>query len=232
VRALLTKEPLKSIHQFIHAPATLLGFAQSLGILPRMRIIGIDPGLQLTGYGVIDYQPIRPALIDGGVIRLKPKDSIADRLVELERELDELFEEHQPQVCAVEQVYSHYAHPRTAILMGHARGVILLAARRRGLRVEQYAANRIKQSLTGHGHASKPQMQRAIQSQWNLATRPEPPDVADALAVALCCGQALNGLLIEKADPHRRPRPRRAGRDNGFAALLAARGYSVREVRR
>jgi len=155
-----------------------------------MRILGIDPGLRLTGYGVIDYAPMRPKLVDGGVLRLNTKTPIPDRLVELETELDKLVEEHQPQIVAVEQLYSHYAHPRTAILMGHARGVILLVARRRGLRIEQYAANRIKQSLTGYGHAGKGQMQRAIQSVWNLAKAPEPPDVADALAVALCCGQA------------------------------------------
>src|SRR4029453_934699 len=111
---------------------------------------------------------------------------IADRLVELERELDSLFDEFKPDVCAVEQLYAHYNHPRTAILMGHARGVILLVAARRGAIIEQYAANRIKQSLTGHGHAGKAQMQRAIQSMWNLKSAPEPPDVADALAVALC----------------------------------------------
>jgi crossover junction endodeoxyribonuclease RuvC len=156
-----------------------------------MRIIGIDPGLQITGYGVIDWKPVRPALLDAGVIRLKPKTSLADRLVELETELDSLFDEHKPDAAAVEQLYSNYAHPRTAILMGHARGVILLVTRRRGVRVEEFAANRIKQSLTGHGHASKPQMQRAVQHQWNLKELPEPPDVADALAVALCCGQAL-----------------------------------------
>jgi crossover junction endodeoxyribonuclease RuvC len=156
-----------------------------------MRILGIDPGLQITGYGVIDcIVPLRPTLVDGGVIRLKPKTPLADRLVELEIELESLFDEHKPDVCAVEQLYAHYNHPRTAILMGHARGVILLVATRRGARVEQYAANRIKQSLTGHGHAGKQQMQRAIQSMWNLKSPPQPPDVADALAVALCCSRA------------------------------------------
>jgi crossover junction endodeoxyribonuclease RuvC len=155
-----------------------------------MRILGIDPGLRITGYGVIDYAPIRPALVDGGVIRLNVKASIADRLVELETELETLFDEHKPDICAIEQLYSHYAHPRTAILMGHARGVIMLVARRRGAAVESFPANRIKQSLTGHGHASKSQMQRAVQSLWNLKAAPEPPDVADALAVALCCGRA------------------------------------------
>jgi len=165
-----------------------------------VRIIGIDPGLQITGYGVVDWKPLRPALVDGGVIRLKPKTSIPDRLVELESELEGLFSEHKPDACAVEQLYSNYAHPRTAILMGHARGVILLVARRRGVRVEEFAANRIKQSLTGHGHASKDQMQRAVQHQWNLAKLPEPPDVADALAVALCCGQALGMQKLNHRD--------------------------------
>ena len=154
-----------------------------------MRILGIDPGLRLTGYGVIDYHLARPGLVDAGVIRLKEKTPIPDRLVELERELDAIVVEHKPEVCAVEQLYSSYAHPRTAILMGHARGVILLVARRHGLRVEQFAANRIKQSLTSFGHAGKDQMQRAIQSVFRLRDVPEPPDVADALAVALACGR-------------------------------------------
>ncbi len=170
-------------------------YKQSGAAFRTMRILGIDPGLRLTGYGVLDYQPLRPKLVDGGVIRLKLKTPLADRLVELEIELDALLDEHKPDVCAVEQLYSHYAHPRTAILMGHARGVVLLAARRRGVQVEQFAANRIKQSVTGHGHASKSQMQRAIQSQWNLDKPPDPPDVADALAVALCCGMHLDRVL-------------------------------------
>ena len=105
--------------------------------------------------------------------------------------MDSLFDEYKPDICAVEQLYAHYKHPRTAILMGHARGIILLVAQRRGIRVEQFAANRIKQSVVGHGHAGKAQMQRAIQSLWNLKEAPEPPDVADALAVALCCGRFI-----------------------------------------
>lgn len=164
-----------------------------------MRILGIDPGLQITGYGVIEGHPMRPKLVDAGVIRLKPRTALEQRLVELEGELESIFEEHQPRVCAVEQLYAHYAHPRTAILMGHARGVILLVAQRRGVQLEQYAANRIKQSVAGHGHASKTQMQRAIQSQWKLSSLPEPPDVADALAVALCCGRNLAGAKVKSA---------------------------------
>jgi len=164
-----------------------------------MRILGIDPGLQITGYGVVEYEnSLQPKLIDAGVVRLSARESLAQRLAELERELDDLLNEHKPDVCAVEQLYSHYKHPRTAILMGHARGVILLVAARRGVRIEQYPANRIKQSLTGFGHASKLQMQRAVQATWKLRKLPQPPDVADAIAVALCCGVQLQPLAVRR----------------------------------
>jgi crossover junction endodeoxyribonuclease RuvC len=163
-----------------------------------MRILGIDPGLRLTGYGVIDYHPLKPVLIDGGVIRLTEKTPVAARLLELETELDAILAEHRPDVCAVEQLYAHYAHPRTAILMGHARGVVLLCATRRGVRTEEYPANRIKQSVTGHGHAGKHQMQLAIQAIWKLAQVPEPPDVADALGIALCCGREMDLESLRK----------------------------------
>jgi len=157
-----------------------------------MRILGIDPGLVLTGYGVIDWKLLRPALVCGGVVRLSARSSMPQRLAELEAELQALFDEFKPDVCAVEQLYAHYTHPRTAILMGHARGVILLVAQRQGIRIEQFAANRIKQAVVGHGHAGKAQVQRAIQAMWNLRQPPDPPDVADALAIAVCCGRNIS----------------------------------------
>lgn len=157
------------------------------------RILGIDPGLQLCGYGVIDFDVRHPKLLDGGVIRLNAKHSVASRLVEIETELDAILKEHKPQAMAIEQLYAHYAHPRTAIIMGHARGVMLLVAQRRGVAIHEYSANRVKKNLTGNGHAKKDQMQRAVQNLWQLPEPPEPPDVADALAVALCCGRALAG---------------------------------------
>jgi crossover junction endodeoxyribonuclease RuvC len=156
-----------------------------------MKILGIDPGLQITGYGVVEFRLATPKLIDGGVIRLSPKLTIPQRLVELESELDSLLAEHTPDICAVEQIYSHYNHPRTAILMAHARGVILLAAQRRNVRVKEFSANRIKQSLVGFGHAGKGQIQRGIQQIFRLKEPLRPPDVSDALAAALCCGQSL-----------------------------------------
>src|SRR5207249_12032118 len=100
--------------------------------------------------------------------------------------LVEVIEQFRPEAVAVEQLYAHYNHPRTAILMGHARGVVFLAAAQRGLPVASYNATRIKKTITGSGRASKDQVQRTIQRELGLAKVPEPPDVADALAVALC----------------------------------------------
>ncbi len=157
-----------------------------------MRVLGIDPGLLRTGYGVLDCAKnvVVPKLIDAGIIRLTPKTTVAARLVELEAELNELMDECKPQACADEKLYAHYKHPMTAILMGHARGVILLCAQRRGIELVELSANRIKKNLTGHGHASKAQMQRSVQQLFKLKELPEPPDVADAIAIALCAARA------------------------------------------
>jgi crossover junction endodeoxyribonuclease RuvC len=106
------------------------------------------------------------------------------RLVQLQTDLDEIIVTHKPQRLAVEKLYAHYAHPRTAILMGHARGVILLCARARGLEIEHLPSTAVKKAMTGHGHASKEQMQRAVQVQCRLAELPTPPDLADAIAIA------------------------------------------------
>lgn len=173
--------------------------------MPHVRLLGIDPGTRLTGYGVIDYDPrspLRPRLVDGGVIRLNTARPVADRLVELADELEALLKEHRPVAVAVEEVYAHYNHPKTAIIMAHARGVMLLCCRRRNIPVHELSANRVKQSLTGYGHADKVQMQRAVQAQWNLPALPEPPDVADALAVALCLGRsgAVDDLAVIAAE--------------------------------
>jgi crossover junction endodeoxyribonuclease RuvC len=160
---------------------------------PPQRILGIDPGLRLTGYGIVDLTPgeLEPTLIEGGVFRLDAKADMEQRLVQLRDDLRGLIEEHRPQRVAVEQLYAHYAHPRTAILMGHARGVILLCAAERSLPIEHLPSTEVKKSLTGHGHASKRQMQLAVQSQCGLAEAPEPADVADAIAIALCHARRL-----------------------------------------
>jgi len=93
-------------------------------------------------------------------------------------------------------LYSHYAHPKTAILMGHARGVILQSCAEAGIELKSFSATRIKKSTTGNGRASKPQMQRTIQSLLSLPALPEPDDVADAIAVSLCCANEAGSVLV------------------------------------
>src|SRR5207237_8142141 len=111
---------------------------------------------------------------------------LAQRVRSLYDGILEVIDQFHPQTVAVEQLYAHYDHPRTAILMGHARGVIFLAAAQKDVPVVSYNATRIKKTITGSGRASKDQVQRTIQRKLGLAKLPEPPDVADALAVALC----------------------------------------------
>ena len=156
-----------------------------------MRVLGIDPGLRLTGYGLVEVRPgaIEPTLLEGGVIKLDAKTSIADRLVQLAEDLNGLLESLSPTRVAVEKLFAHYAHPRTALVMGHARGVILLCAAQHGLAIEELGATEVKKSVTGNGHASKEQMQRAVQAQYRLAQPPSPPDVADAIAIATCAAR-------------------------------------------
>lgn len=152
-----------------------------------MRILGIDPGLRLTGYGLVEVIPgqIEPRLIEGGVLRLITSGTIEERLGRLHQEITELIDELQPQRMAIEKLFAHYKHPRTAILMAHARGVILLAARQKQLEVSNLPSTEVKKAITGYGHASKTQMQLAVQTQCRLPEPPSPPDVADAIAIAL-----------------------------------------------
>jgi crossover junction endodeoxyribonuclease RuvC len=151
------------------------------------RILGIDPGLRITGYGVVESSPQRPIVCEAGVIRsADAQTSMASRILSVYNGIVEIIEQFRPAVLAVEQLYAHYQHPRTAILMGHARGAILLAAAQKGLDVVSYNATRVKKTITGNGRASKDQVQRTIQRELGLAQVPDPPDVSDALAVALC----------------------------------------------
>ena len=153
-----------------------------------IRIIGIDPGLNITGYGVVTARGGDVKLMEAGVIRLPPAkgDNLPARLESLFSELQDIMREFDPRAMCLEEVYSHADYPRTAILMGHARGVICLAAKLQGIPVLNFPAKRVKQSVTGNGNASKSQVQRAVQNFFSLNRTPHPSDVADALAVALC----------------------------------------------
>lgn len=178
------------------------------------RIIGIDPGLRVTGYAVLEWQaaptslgssqagsaklpPIPAALVPGltkqririveaGVVRVASGPSMELRLRELKESLDEILSDCRPQIMALEQLYAHYERTQPAILMGHARGVIMLSAAEHEVPVTSYSATSVKKTVSGHGRAPKEQMQAAVCHHLGLKTTPEPHDVADALAIALC----------------------------------------------
>ncbi|MHB1155737.1 MAG: crossover junction endodeoxyribonuclease RuvC [Phycisphaerales bacterium] len=158
-----------------------------------MRVLGIDPGLRITGYACVELLPsgIEPKLVEAGVLAFKPQTPTETRLLQLHTDLAALIAELHPTRLAVEKLYAHYAHPRTAILMAHARGVILLAGTQAQLPITHLASTEVKKSLTGNGHASKQQIQLAVASQCKLAQPPNPPDVADAIAIALTCARRL-----------------------------------------
>lgn len=154
-----------------------------------IRILGVDPGLQVTGYAVLQSSVRAPIVREAGIIATTDGRETADmatRVHALYNGIVEVVAQFEPTEMVVEQLYAHYEHPRTAILMAHARGVIFLAAAQKGIPVVSYNASRIKKTITGHGRASKEQVQRTVQRELGLLTLPEPPDVADALAAALC----------------------------------------------
>jgi crossover junction endodeoxyribonuclease RuvC len=150
------------------------------------RILGIDPGLNITGYGVLELTPSGLRVCEAGVVRGRSRGDLAARLLEIHTGVAEVIAAFRPSAVSLEQLYSHIKQPRTSILMGHARGVICLAAAQAGAPVTSYSATQIKKVLTGAGRAPKAQIQLAIQRELRLAQAPEPFDVADALAAAIC----------------------------------------------
>jgi len=151
-----------------------------------MVILGIDPGLQVTGYGVIEARgPRRVKLKEAGVIRTVPSEGISARLEKIYSNLSDVVREYKPKAIVLEKLYSHYKHPVTSILMGHARGVACLVAGVSGVKLISYPSTRIKKAVTGSGHASKVQVQGMIKELLALKNKPEPMDITDALACAL-----------------------------------------------
>lgn len=151
--------------------------------------MGIDPGLNCSGYGVVDFADGEYILVDAGVVRTDSAAPLTERLRCIYQGMLEVMQELNPDLASVEELYSHYEHPHTAILMGHARGAIFLAAAHTGVPVESYEATHVKKSLTGYGRASKEQIGRMVCRTLSLAEQPSPVDVTDALALALCHGR-------------------------------------------
>lgn len=150
-----------------------------------MRILGIDPGLNITGYGLIDTKKRDFKLIEAGLIRTPPEGGIDKRLHKIYLNLSELIDEYTPSVLVLEKLYAHYKHPTTALLMGHARGVICLACGQKGIPLVSYPSTRIKKAVTGKGHASKDQVAGMVKNLLGLKRLPKTNDVTDALAIAI-----------------------------------------------
>lgn len=164
------------------------------------RVLGIDPGLERTGYGcvAVEVEGFGATLLEAGVLRLGRGGPVGPRLRRLEIDLEELLDEWAPDAVAVESLFTHPSNLRSALQLAHARGVILLAAVRRGCPLVELAPATVKKALTGRGRAGKEQMQRAVAETFRLARLPEPPDVADAIAIALAGARRLG---LDPNDP-------------------------------
>ncbi len=151
-----------------------------------MRILGIDPGLRNTGYGIIDLDDKgNQTAVAFGVIKSKTSQSLSNRLETIYRGLEDMIKTYTPEICGIEEVFSN-KNPKTTLLLGHVRGVLMLCAHRMSLPVFEYSAKSVKSAVTGNGNASKEQIQFMIQRLLKLEEPPKSPDAADALAVAVC----------------------------------------------
>lgn len=165
-----------------------------------MKILGIDPGLGITGYGIIEDKNFK--VIEAGVIRTESNTSIQIRIKKIFDEISTIIKEHKPGVLVLEKIYSHYKHPTTAILMGHSRAMACLVCGLFNIKLVNYPSTRIKKAITGNGHASKIQVQRMVQNFLKLKNPPEPVDVSDALAMAIsyCFIENKTGISKLKAE--------------------------------
>ncbi len=149
-----------------------------------MRLLGLDPGLQISGWGIIDVEGNRLTHVADGVVRTNPKDSLAERLVQLYDGLVEVIDIYKPSEAAVEETFVN-KNPNSTLKLGQARGIVLLAPAKQGLPVAEYSANLIKKSVVGTGHAAKEQVQMMVKSLLP-GCEIKTADAADALAVAVC----------------------------------------------
>ena len=150
-----------------------------------MIVLGVDPGTATTGYGVVQGDGLAPsALIECGVIRTRPRDTLAARLSEIYDGIRELITQHHPDALAVEDVF-YAKNVRTTVVLGHARGVILLAGVQAGIPIHEYPPAEIKKAIVGNGAATKEQVQFMVTRLLRLKSAPQPADASDGVAAAL-----------------------------------------------
>ncbi|MBV8151744.1 MAG: crossover junction endodeoxyribonuclease RuvC [Candidatus Eremiobacteraeota bacterium] len=157
------------------------------------RILGVDPGLRITGYGIVDVDGHKPKLVEAGVIQPDAGAPLERRLAELHDALAEIVRGLRPDCVVIEELWSSYRHPATAVLMGHARGVLCSVAGSHGVTVNALAHALVKRALVGSGGASKEQVKKMVAQLLGLRTLPQPDDVSDALALALAFAFRNNG---------------------------------------
>lgn len=150
-----------------------------------MRVLGVDPSLLVTGYGVVESRGPSLRLLDGGIITPGRSAALGDRLAELQRGLEDVIDEFHPSVMVVEEVFSHARYPRTALLMAHARGALLCAAAQAGIAVHDLAATAVKLAVAGRGSATKAQVSAMVIHTLRMRAAPKKSDVTDALALAI-----------------------------------------------
>ena len=150
-----------------------------------MIILGIDPALSITGYGVIEVKKSFLSLLEAGIISTSSRDALPKRLDRIYQAIVKLISDTKPDVMVLEKLYVHYRHPTTAYLLGQARGVICLACATKDIPLVEYAATRIKKAIVGRGSASKNQVQRMVANTLSLNCLPKYTDVTDALALAI-----------------------------------------------
>lgn len=155
-----------------------------------MRVLGIDPGLRCTGYGIIDFAGSKTRVIQYGTIRTNAENSFPRRIQTVYDDISEVITEYSPDEFAIEEAF-YSKNAKTALQLGHVRGVAILAAMHTGLPVSEYSAKKIKMAVTGRGGASKEQVQFMVKNMLELSTLPTPLDASDALACALCHQQQL-----------------------------------------
>jgi crossover junction endodeoxyribonuclease RuvC len=155
-----------------------------------MRTLGIDPGTAITGYGLVEGRGDRLTLVECGTITTPAGDPLPRRLQALYNGLTQLIQQHHPDDTAIEQLF-FARNARTALVVGHARGVCLLAATTFGLPIYEYTPLQVKQAVTGYGRADKAQVQAMVRVLLNLSTIPQPDDAADAAAIAICHLQTI-----------------------------------------
>jgi crossover junction endodeoxyribonuclease RuvC len=163
--------------------------------MTKKIILGIDPGTQITGYGIITVIGRQYVALDYGCIRTPTSLELPDRYLIIFNSIEELINKYSPDAVVVETQYVH-RNIQSALKLGMARGVVYVAARKKGVAVFEYAPTKAKLAVVGNGRASKIQVQSMVQRLLSLSTPPQPEDAADALALAICHAQNMNSIVI------------------------------------